>query len=378
MTPMKDGELEAPATAVSEASTPAEPAFDRSALESTVGDKLAALDWDGIGGDEPAEPKPAAKPAAAEKDEAATEEGAEPSEEAEATDDAAATPDEEGAEKEQAEEQPEPQPKGEAKPTGPTLPAAYVRSLKAYGWEDAEIQAAMKADPANFLVAAQRIHKNRSDETARWAELGRQSRTQQDQPAGEQKATPARAQIKPVDVEALVEKHGNEDLVREITGPVNEAIAQINAVLPDLMTGVKSVQESRQQTLGRQIDGFFGGDELKPYAEFYGKDSASMSESQVENRNKVLELADALIAGAAQQGRALNVEEALTLAHDSVSGGFKVQAIRKQVKSAVQTRNKGITIRPTQKGSQANDGPAKNRNELESRTRDRLAAVFGG
>ena len=102
-----------------------------------------------------------------------------------------------------------------------------------------------------------------------------------------------------------------------------------------------------------------------------------MSEPQTENRNKVLELADALITGAAQQGRQLTVNEALTLAHDSVSGGFKTQAIRKQVKSAVQTRNKGITIRPTQKGSQPNTGPAKGRDELESRTRDRLAAVFG-
>jgi hypothetical protein len=365
---MEDGEMtEAQAPAQSEAaSTAAEPAADRSTLESKVGDKLAALDWDGIG-DDTAEP--------AEAKEAKAEEGAEPAEEK--AEDESATPDEEGEEQEEQEtEQPEQQPKGE-QPKGPTLPAAYVRSLKAYGWEDADIQAAMKADPANFMVAAGRIHKNRSDETARWAELGRQSRTRQDQPAGEQKATPAQAQIKPVDREALVEKYGNEELVGEIVGPVNEAIAQINAVLPDLMTGVQSVQQSRQEALSRQIDQFFGGDELKTYAEFYGKDSASMAEPQIENRNKVLELADALIAGAAQQGRNLTVGEALMLAHDSVSGSFKVQAIRKQVKSAVQARNKGITIRPTQKGSQANDGPAKNRNELESRTRDRLAAVFG-
>lgn len=347
-----------------------EPEFDRAALEAKVSKGLAALR------DEPAEPAAEPKPAAEEP-------AAEPVEEpatAEAAVEEPAEPDEEPKE---GEEKPEQQPEAK-KPTGPTLPAAYRRSLKAYDWSDEEIDSAFKANPAEFTVTAQRLHSNRNTELARWADAGRAARTAQEQAAPREKPAPSphldttKGTIKPVDVAAMVEKYGNEELVTEIAGPVNAAIELINAVLPDLMTGVQSIHASRQDTLTRQIDGFFGGDELKSYAEFYGQASASMTEPQVQNRNKVLELADSLIAGAAQQGRKLTTDEALTLAHDSVSGGFKVQAIRKDIKTKVAARGKGLTLKPsTAQGKGPAGGPVKNAAELESRTKSRLAAVFG-
>ena len=90
----------------------------------------------------------------------------------------------------------------------------------------------------------------------------------------------------------------------------------------------------------------------------------------------MLEMADALVAGAGQQGRRLSVEDALTLAHDSLTVGVRTQTIRDQIRSQVTTRQKGITLRPGTRGTEKKDGPPRDRAELQQRTADRLARAF--
>ena len=266
----------------------------------------------------------------------------------------------------------------------PTFPEAYRRTLHAYDWTDDEIANALNQEPdarASFMVTAQKLHANRNAELAKWAEMGRRQR---DVPA-DSTATPAKELVKPTvepeaeafapaNIDALIEKHGNEDLVREIAEPFNRMMEQINEVLPDLMSGVQSIRESRQQALSRQIDQFFGSEGLKSYAEVYGLDSTDLSDDQVGTRNKVLEFADALVAGASLQGRRLSTEEALVLAHDSVSGEFKEKAIRTEIRKSVTVRSKGLSLKPTGKTTQK-AGP-KTREELERDVHARLASVF--
>lgn len=332
------------------------------ALESRVAQQIAALRAKGLDGDDDG--------GDAAEGEAPDTEGETPDTEGEGAVD--------GGNEPAAEAGPEPK--------GPVLPAAYRRSLKAYGWDDAEIDAAMKADPANFMVAAGKIHRTRSEEIAAWAEQGRAARRSANEGRGAAGAggrtteaptyiDPKTGLYRPIDVDALIERHGNEDLVREIAEPFNAIISQINGILPDLLSGVEQVRESREQNLAQQIDAFFSSKDLAPFAEFYGKDFGTADEKQIENRNKVLEMADALIAGAAAQRRKLSVQDALLAAHDHVSGSFRAAAERKTLKQTVTARAKGVTLRPSGSRGIHGDGPAKTEDELLNRTRQRMAAL---
>lgn len=346
----------------------ADPAGGRSALEAKVSQGLAALRDTETGEDSSASESDAESDEVAEESEESSEEGAEPESE-------------DAPEESKTEEQ---QPKAKPKSSkAPTFPDALRRTLKAYEWSDEEIDRAHAENPANFLLTAQKIHANRSKELAGWAEMGRKARQTEQAPTNVKgTATEAASHVdpetglfRPIDVDSMVEKFGNEDLVRQIVAPVNEVLGRINSLLPDLMTGVDTIQESRKQSLKGQIDSFFGSKELERYVELYGK--GDLSDAHMQARNKVLETADALISGAKSQGRSLTVAEALMAAHDVLSVGHKTQAIRSEIKKSVVSRNKGLTLRPSSAGGNPDKGPPKDKDALEKRTRDRLSKVFG-
>jgi hypothetical protein len=132
------------------------------------------------------------------------------------------------------------------------------------------------------------------------------------------------------------------------------------------------------ETLGRQVESFFGGKELEPYRELYGTMNDELTDQHIKSRNKVLEMADALVNGATQNGRRLALGEALQLAHDAVSGGFKAKAARTTLVKQVKTREKGITLPPAGRSKTAvtQTGP-KDRAQFEKDTTARLKKVFG-
>lgn len=266
-----------------------------------------------------------------------------------------------------------------AKPGAPTLPAAIVRSLKSYEWTDEEIADAAKQP--NFLATATKIHANRTAEIAKWSEIGRQQKAiiAQQQTANPQtQVADVLQNIPAVDAAKLKATYGDDKLIDSIVGPVNASIAAINAILPVIQQTQTRSQQAELETLSRQVDGFFGGEELKPYTEMYGAAQGALTGEQVAARNKVLETADALMVGARLQGRQFSLGEALTLAHDSVSGGFKTQAVRTALTTQIKTRGKALSLRPTSRTAQTpstSTGP-KTRQELEAATRQRLATAF--
>ena len=138
----------------------------------------------------------------------------------------------------------------------------------------------------------------------------------------------------------------------------------------------QTAKQTQTEALSRTVKDFFGGKDLAPYATAYGKDG-SLTTEQVTMRSKVLETADALISGAAFQGRNLSVQDALMLAHDTVASGLKETVIRDQIRTSVTKRNAAISLRPTAVGRKAAGGPPRDRAELIGRTEDRLAAAFG-
>lgn len=268
----------------------------------------------------------------------------------------------------------------EAKPGAPTLPDAYRRSLKAYEWTDEEIDANLKSMGPAFIATAAKLHQTRNKEVAEWAKIGRQAR---DPAPTQTQTTDTRTASQPqqpatlqrVDVEKLKKQYGEEALIDEIVGPMNRVVDQINQILPTIQQTQYRSKQAELETLGRQVDGFFGGKDMTTYKDQYGASSAGLNDSQLEARQKVLEMADALIVGAGQQGRMLTFGEAMQLAHDSVSSGTQKKAARQEIAGKLQQRNKGISLKPSGK-SAVKTSPASNRSDLEKRIGQGLRTMF--
>jgi hypothetical protein len=262
----------------------------------------------------------------------------------------------------------------------PTLPDSYRRSLKAYEWTDEEIDANLKSLGASFIQTAAKIHASRTKEATAWAELGRKSR----QPApsvteGKSAKTASEVQdesptLKPIDTEALKKQYGED--FSQIAAPVNEAIDRINRIMPEIRKSQKRQQEMELETLGRQIDNFFSGEDMKPYHKIYGTSSKALTEEQFTERHKVLEMADALIGGAKQQGRSIALNEALQLALDSTSGEVKEKVARESIKKTLKERSKGITLKPSSRAAPKPVGKTVSKEELEKRTAARMKKAF--
>jgi hypothetical protein len=254
--------------------------------------------------------------------------------------------------------------------------------LYAYGWNDTEINQNLNALGAKFVETASRIHENRNQELTAWADAGRKAREQAQQTDGTVtlgKEPPAQSPkgLQPVDAVKLKEKYGEDELIDAITGPVNAAIEQINAILPQVTEGHKAVKEAEVNALMQAITTFFGSDPLKPYGEVYGTGERELTPEQVQHRNLVLESADALIAGAKLQGRNLTVQDAMLAAHDHVSSKFKETAVRTSLTKVAKERNRGLTLRPSKRSQPGPTGKVKTRSQLEKKIGTKLREVFG-
>lgn len=273
----------------------------------------------------------------------------------------------------------------EAVVKSPTLPAAHVRSLKAYDWTNEEIEQAFADNPDAFAKTAFMVHKNRVRETNNWAAQGREFRAQE-----QQQTTPTSPQVQKqpsateglsrIDVEALKKDYGDDEvvsgLIDKLAGPMNSTIEALNQIIPHITESRANAQRNEEALIAKQMDVFFGSDEMKPYNQLYGEKAETTTDEQYANRATLLAHADALLVGSGRQGRSLPLVEALDLAHEAVSGEFKTTAIRKEIKSKVKKRSKSITLKPTSKVTPRTDGKPADRAEMEQRTRQRLAKIW--
>ena len=341
---------------------------DKNALADKIGQAFAEAQSDTV--DEPAGELDEGTTA---DDDAADGDPIPAEEEPEATEDDDAT--NESAPKEAA--------AAEGDPAEPTLPEVYRRSLKADNWTDAEIDEFYNANSEIAIRTAQRIHTTRNATTAEYARVGRLQ--QQQAPAAPAPApepavplaTPVQSGFDPIDEEALIAQYGNEELVRALAGPVNEALRTIRDVMPELNAGVEDIRQSQQATLQRQTEKFFLADEQKPYTTVYGTMEAGLTAEQEVNRAKMLECADAVRAGAFNQGRDMTVDEALEMAHGYVSSDFKAEAARKGLKQKVRKRAAGTTLKPNTRQRQETSGPATTDREREAKVREGLTLALG-
>ena len=329
-------------------------AADREALETKTAATLAEVFKDGDEElvDTPAKPSKEAVPAT----EAVEEKPA-----------AVATEETTEKKPEAAAEDPVEKPTVPASPANALIPAAYRRSLKAYQWTDEEIDEAAKANPAGFLKIAEKTHMARVEQTKQWAEAGRHAQTSTPAPKTEP------ASIPKVDIKALREKYGNEPFIDALEAQQLYADKITNEVMPFIRESKDRQAKAELDSLSRQIDGYFGSKELEPYIDHYGKAGKTLTPEQEANRSKVLEQADLLISGARAMGRPITLDEALTMAHDSVSSPIKAKVAVAKVATAVRSRQNSISLRPN---SRATTLPKDARKDLEGKVRSGLAAAF--
>jgi hypothetical protein len=159
---------------------------------------------------------------------------------------------------------------------------------------------------------------------------------------------------------------------------VNKVLAKINEVLPSFQQGAKASQAAREDALATEIERFFTAGGMKSYADLYGASATKLQPDQITRRNEVLEMADAILAGAKLQGRDVPLDDALSAAHESVSAGFKEQAIRSGLTKAVKSRSAGRSLVPSKKtGRGEQSSRPADEASLERKVKGRLKAVFG-
>lgn len=268
----------------------------------------------------------------------------------------------------------------------PTLPQAYVRSLLAYGWTDDEIKGHLEAYGSKFIDTAAKIHSNRNDEIEAWAERGRKLRQSgpdqvTDTKSGESdrktQTTSIPQTLKAIDVDALKERYGEDEFVDTIARPINDLILAVNAVLPQLQAGIASTQQEAQKQLAQSVEEFFNSADLKDYSTLYGNSKNGITEEHSKTRNRVLEVADALIGGMQDQGKNVSVYDALMLAHETVSRNFTESVIRNRLKDSLTKREKTISLKPSKRtAAAAPNSESDKRTALESTVAQKLAQAF--
>jgi hypothetical protein len=301
------------------------------------------------------------------------------------------TPKKEEGEEDEVESEPEsePEPKKKeavaaAKTDAPTLPAAYRRAAKYYGMTDEEVDDLFKSSPELALKHFGKQAASMQAETAQWSALGREKKAaliaeqkrQQEEAARTGRGQADPFDIKPVDVEGLIKKYGNDELIRDLVGPLNATIEALRPLISTTMENREYVQGVKRTETRNTIDEFFSHADLKPFVDLYGVKRGELSPEQAAKRDKVLEIADEMMMGAQVRNQRISLHDALNLAHDVVSAGHKTIAARTELKKGLKTRADGVALRPSRRGSEAGDGTPKDEAELVARTKGRLAKIF--
>jgi hypothetical protein len=261
----------------------------------------------------------------------------------------------------------------------PTLPEAYRRSLAAYGWTDDEIDNNLELLGGKFVEVASNIHAKRNAEVAQWADAGRKARdegvaAQQAQQGPVVNGVPQTLQ--PIDLTKMKEKYGEEEMLEEIINPVNNTIAALNAVLPQIQQGVQSIEQTQMDAATSRVHQFFDSDKLSAYRKFYGGAEHERTPEQLEVRRQVLDDAVMIMAGASASHREFTLEQALEMAHDKASSTFREQAVRKGIKRETKKRNRGITQKPSRRRSSSKESGPPTRAQLERKIGGMLKKVF--
>jgi hypothetical protein len=273
----------------------------------------------------------------------------------------------------------------------PALPEGHRRSLRAYGWEDEEIDQNLRALGDPFLRMAEKVHERRNTELEDLANRGQQARQQpaageQDSSASAdsgQTVTAPSDGLQPINKDQLKEQYGDDELIDNLVDPINRTVETLNQVIPAVQKSQQTAEQQQLEKVQQQVDAFFGREDMKSYTDLYGQSSDSLNDQQVEARNRVLDTAYDLMVGAQQvRGRNLDMDTALEHAHEIVARDHKPQVEKQSIKKQAKKRQRGMTQKPTRKqgsgGTRDGSGRPESREELEKRTKQRMQKALSG
>lgn len=256
------------------------------------------------------------------------------------------------------------------------LPAGHRRAALARGWTNEEIDHYLEIKPDEAATRLGEVFDDWQRENSRWSERGRQlvgaeQKASEDE-KGETKETPK--VLSHYDAKALIEEHGNEDLVNALINPLNAVIDQVNAATEKLSKSEKFLQGTTENALLSTTQDFLKSKEMEPYRETYGVEIKDVTDAQMENRLKLFAEADIIVAGAIAHGREITVPDALERAFAIVSQGTRDEGIRQTIRNSMKKRTK-----TTQSSHQQTSAPDENQEisdkELVKRTDERLRAL---
>lgn len=266
-----------------------------------------------------------------------------------------------------------------AKPAEPTpaasqsqveIPAAFVRSAIHQGMTEQDVKDMYEADPEKANKFFSKMHESVNRITEEFARMGRQV---QQTPAPVQQP-----EKKKIDIAKLKETYGEDDPLVKVVQELIESVNPVQQVAQPQITNPNPSYQPNQSpdvVIRQQVTQFFAAPTLKTYQDFYGDeaDPSKFTIQQQQNRWKVIEAADHIMAGAALQGRSLSVAEALDRAHLMVSEPYRAAAVRKEIEQKIVKRGKGLTLTP--QGSTINQTDANAGKSLEAKTADRLSKL---
>ena len=278
----------------------------------------------------------------------------------------------------------------------PELSEAYYRAAIHMGWTDEDIKASLATNPKLATKTFANIYETVNRSSKEFAEIGQAKRETAEAAEAAQKVEPgkpAASEYKPtVDIEQLRRDNPGDPMVDMIAAQQEQ-----NKLIADQLEAMKTVAPASAQVdvsaekqralnqesaaIQQQVEGFFKGDEAKPYAEFYGvipKDGNwdSLTPGEKANRWAVIDMMDQMIVGAESFGKVMEIDEAMRRAHLSVSEPLREKVIREGIMGKVVKRSNGISLKPSSTAKPAAATGPKTLQDLEAATEERLRKVF--
>jgi len=266
------------------------------------------------------------------------------------------------------------------------LPDNYFRAAVHQDWTPEDIQEFYAENPERALKTFKKIYESTNFITKQTADLGRKSKQLSEKLTNAEKPPVLKSEFQEIDIEGIRKKYSDTD------DPIIDLIGQLsrqNKVMYDKVNALETSSKPASKTSDEDvkvwngITNFFGDNALNVFKGFYGAAKVNedwgtvLTGEQLKNRIKVVEMADQVLAGAELQGRDMDYDEALHLAHLVVSDNIRETIIRNEIKSKIKERSKGITVKSTGGGKHSQDGQPTSEIELEKKTAGRLSKMFG-
>lgn len=265
------------------------------------------------------------------------------------------------------------------------IPDAYVRAAVHQGWKQEEVEKFWKDDKEKAEKTLSKILESTNRLSTQWGQLGQQQMMTQPPTTKPTDSfeTPAEKDsdsksFEGLDISKLKTEYDDDNLIDDVIKPLNDLLVNMKTELDSVKTqqtetsqGInfqkQNVQEEKNNAIGQQIDQFFSSPELKSFEKHYGvgSDWAKFEGEQANNRLKMLTLADQIKAGAAYQSEKISNEEAMSLAHMSLTSHIAEQMIIDRIRNSLTKREKSLSLKPSGSRNSPVDEKEKSAKDIE-------------